>query len=256
MTFKEFWTNENNPILKDTEYMYGTRHLVVILISLIATVMLAISFSSKSEKAKQKLLKVFACVLLGFEIVTRIVNFIVIKRLTFATIMSIIFPLEICSVVVWVLIFAVFTKKELLYNFVASIGLLATIVFLLFPAVGLNRVNMSFSCVYSIVTHIISFICSVLALVFGYAKFEIKKIWQLYLCVLGMFAWGAIIDFLIIPGSNFMYLRTIPIPLNFNFPYQILYGLFIIIYVLAFYLVQIFKKRDNKNNAQKNAKSH
>lgn len=255
MTFKEFWTNENNPILKETEYMFHTRHIVVLLVAIIATVMLAISFSSKSEKAKQRLLRVFAWSLLGFEILSRIVNCFVVKHFTLANIIRIIFPLEICSVVVWVLIFAVFTKKELLYEFVATIGLLATAVFLLFPAVGLNRVNMSFTCVYSIVTHIISFVCSVLVLTFGYAKFEIKKIWQLYLCVIGMFAWGAVVDFLLIPGSNYMYLRTIPIVLNINFPYQILYGLFVAIYVFAFYLLQMFKHHENKNNLQKNAKS-
>ena len=70
-----------------------------------------------------------------------------------------------------------------------------------------------------------------------------------------MFAWGAVVDFLLIPGSNYMYLRTIPIVLNINFPYQILYGLFVAIYVFALYLLQMFKHHENKNNLQKNAKS-
>ena len=243
MTFKEFWTNENNPTLEAGSSVITNRQLVVWLIVIVASVLLTINFSQKPQKARQVLLYVFAGTLLFFEVASRVVNFIVTPNLSFGDIIKILLPLEICSVVVWVVIVAIFVKKQFMYNFAAIVGLFAMGAFLLFPAVGINRAFMSFTCIYSTVSHMIGFVCAVLLLNFKMCKFEMKQIWHVYLCFAIMFVWGALFDFLIFPGSNYMYLVEDPLKLKMQFPYHIIYGLFIAAYVFVFYLMTYIKKK-------------
>ena len=247
MSFKDFWTNENNPILEQSEYMYGTRHLLILLCVTILAVMLSIIFSSKSKKSQQILLYVLAGILLFFEISIRIVNLIVISEYSFKNIATIILPREICSIMVWVFIITIFTKKQVLYNFSVIGGLLATVIFLLYPAVGLNRTYMSFACIYSVVSHMIAFIYGVLMLSFGLVRFEFNKIWHIYLCFVIMFLWGVLLDFVIFPGENYMYLINDPLQLNVKVPYQIIYGIALVIYVAIYYIVSYLKLKIIKN---------
>lgn len=251
MTFKDFWTNENNPKLPKAEYMYGTRHLIVLLIVVMASVLLSIYFSQKSQKAKQRLLYSLASVLLFFEITSRIVDFFITPNIDFGMVLKILLPMEMCSVVVWVFIIAIFTKKRVLYEFSAIVGLFATLAFLLFPAVGLNRTYMSFTCIYSTVSHMVGFVCAILIMTLGFVKFELKKIWQVYLCYAIMFAWGVLLDLVIFPGSNYMYVLEDPLELNMKFPYQVLYLAIIAIYTLAFYLIPYLKQKFEKKSKAK-----
>jgi uncharacterized membrane protein YwaF len=196
-------------------------------------------------------LYVLGSVLLFFEIASRIVNFFITPDLNFEKIMKILLPMEMCSVMVWMFIIAIFAKKQLLYNFCTIGGLLATLAFLLFPAVGLNRTYMAFTCIYSVVSHMVGFVCAILLMTLGFTKFEMKKIWQVYLCFVIMFAWGVLLDLVIFPGSNYMYVLEDPLELGLKFPYQILYLAIIIVYIFAFYLISCLKNKIQAKNSQK-----
>lgn len=139
----------------------------------------------------------------------------------------------------------------MLLNFGVIGGLLATVAFLLYPAVGLNRVYMSFTCIYSTFSHMLGFVTCVLMLTLGLAEFEFKKMWQTYLCFLVMFAWGALLNFVIFPGSDYMYMVNDPLELNLNFPYQILYALLLVVYIFIFYLIYYFKQKLNNRRTTK-----
>ena len=190
-------------------------------------------------------------ILLFFEITSRVVNLIIATDYSWQNITQIILPMHMCSVMVWVLIIAVFTKKQVLYDFAAIGGLLATVAFLLYPAVGLNRVYMSFTCLYSTISHSIGFIVAILLMSLGFAKFEWKRIWQPFLCFAIMFGWGALLDFVIFPGADYMYLRNDPLELGLSIPYHIVYTGILIVYILLFYIVywviQKIKNRRRKN---------
>ncbi|MBQ7307030.1 MAG: YwaF family protein, partial [Clostridia bacterium] len=162
MTFVDFWTNKNNPSLPKSEYLYNTRHIIVLIITVIACISLSIIFRKKEEKTKQLLFKIFAWIFLFFEVLSRLVNLIITSDYSLGNIAKIILPMHICSVVVVLIIIAIFTKNKLLINFTAICGLLSTLAFLLYPAVGLNRVFMSFTCIYSTFTHMLGFVCCIL----------------------------------------------------------------------------------------------
>ncbi|MBO5395010.1 MAG: YwaF family protein [Clostridia bacterium] len=237
MSFEEFWTNENNPSLPKSEYLYGTRHIIVLILTVIACVAFTLIFYKRSERAKRILFKVFASILLFFEVTSRIVNLIIAESLNFEEIMKILLPMHMCSVMVWVFIIAIFTKKQVLLNYGVIGGLLATIAFLLYPAVGLNKVYMSFTCIYSVFSHMLGFITVILLMTLKQVRFEFKKIWQPFVCFAIMFAWGVLLNWVIFPGSDYMYLRNDPLELGLSFPYHILYGIIIVLYTCLFYLI-------------------
>lgn len=253
MSFKDWWTNENNPSLPKSSYMWGYRHIIMLCVAVVAAIILSILFFKRSQKAKDILLKILASVLLFFEIASRIVNLIIANSYTFKSVFQIIMPLHICSVAVWVLIIGVFAKNRFLLNFACIVGLLATVAFLLFPAVGINKTYISFTCLYSITSHVTGFVVAILLMTLKFVKFEFKKIWQVLLCFAAMFLWGVLVDWVIIPGADYMYLRNDPLELNLNFPYHIIYVVIILAYISLFYLIPFIVKKIK--NSRQNSES-
>lgn len=250
MSFQDFWTNEHNPKLSKSEYLYNTRHIIVLAIVVLLSIILSVIFYKKSERAKNILFYVFGGVFLFFEIASRVVNLIIADTYTWESVAKIILPMHICSVMVWVFIVAIFSKKQFLINYSVVGGILATTAFLLYPAVGLNRVYMSFTCIYSTVSHMLGFVCCVLLMTLGRAKFSFKDIWQTFLCFAVMFVWGALLNFVIFPGSDYMYMVNDPLELNIKMPYQILYALIIVAYTCVYYVVYtLTHRKNNKQNA-------
>ena len=237
MSFSDWWTNKNNPSLTQAEYLFGTRHIVMICVAVLSVVILSILFCKKSQRAKNILLTILVSVLLFFEIVSRVVNLVICSDFSWQNILKIILPMHICSVAVVFLIIGYFSKNKVIINFVTIAGLLSTFAFLAYPAVGINRTYISFTCLYSIVSHVTGFVVACLLINLGYAKFKFKDIWQNYLCFAIMFVWGYLLDFVILPGSDYMYLRNDPLELNLGFPYHFLYGAILVVYILAFYLI-------------------
>lgn len=243
MTFKDFWTNNNNPSLPMSEYLYGTRHIFVLILTLAIILLLSFIFYRRSEKCKNILFNVMGYTLLTFEILSRVVNIIIEDNLNLESFAKIILPMHICSVMVWIFIISIFTKNKTLLNFASIGGILATLAFLLYPAVGLNRVYMSFTCIYSTVSHMIGFICAILMIVLKRVDFDIKHMWKTYVCFVIMFLWGALLNFVIFPGSDYMYMVNDPLGLNMKFPYQITYSILIAIYICLFYLITFIKNK-------------
>lgn len=251
MSFEDFWTNKNNPSLPKSEYLYGTRHIIVLAIVVVLCIVLSLIFYKKSQRTKQIVFNVFGWIFLFFEVASRVVNLIIAENLTLKAVLKILLPMHICSVMVWVFIIAIFSKKQPLINFSVVGGILATLAFLLYPAVGLNKTYMSFTCIYSTVSHMLGFVCCILLLTLKQAKFEMRDIWQVYLCFAIMFGWGALLNFVIFPGSDYMYMINDPLELDINFPYQILYGLILVVYVLVYYIISLAVKSVKNRKKQK-----
>ena len=256
MSLHDWFTNENNPSLSQKEYLFGTRHIVMICIAILSVIVLSVVFYKKSQKSKNILLTILVSILLFFEIVSRIVNLVICTNFSWQNILEILLPMHICSVAVVTLIIAYFSKNKLLINFSTVLGILATSIFLLYPAVGINRTHVSFTCLYSIISHVTGFVVVCLLINLGYAKFILKDIWQNYVCFVIMFGYGALLDFVILPGSDYMYLLNDPLELGLGFPYHIVYGAILTIYIFTFYFVTFVvdkikkcKQNDNVTNA-------
>ncbi len=243
MSFHDWWTNENNPSIPQQEYLYGTRHIIMLAVALVLVVVLSIVFARKSQKAKNILLTILISILLFFEISSRVVNLAICTDFSWQNILKILLPMHICSVAVVTLIIGYFSKNKILMNFSTVVGFLATIAFLLYPAVGINKMYISFTCLYSITSHIVGFVVSCLLINLGFVKLKFNDIWQTFLCFAIMFAYGVLLDFVILPGSDYMYLVNDPLSLDITFPYQIIYGALIALYILVFYVVLNIKNK-------------
>jgi len=103
--------------LSKSEYLYGTRHLIVLGLVVLACIVLTCIFYKRSDRAKGILFKVFASILLFFEIASRVVNLIIEKNYTLESVAKILLPMHMCSVMVWVFIIAIFTKKRSLLEY-------------------------------------------------------------------------------------------------------------------------------------------
>ena len=53
MSFHDWWTNENNPSLPKSEYLYGTRHIIVLVTVAVLTILFSLLFYKKSEKIRR-----------------------------------------------------------------------------------------------------------------------------------------------------------------------------------------------------------
>ena len=244
MSFLDWITNSNNPDLDKSEYLFGTRHIIMLAITFILCVGLSLLFRKRSEKSKNVLLYSLASILLFFEITTRIVNLWILDVYNVKTILDVLLPMHICSVMVWVIIIGIFSKSKILLNYSAIVGFLATLAFLLYPAVGINQKYMAFTNIYSTVSHMIGFTISILLMTLKRVEFKFSKIWQPYLCLIIMFTWGYLLNWVIFPGSDFMYMRNDPLGLELNFHYYFLYIPILIVYVLSFYVISAcFKKK-------------
>lgn len=247
MSFRDFWTNQNNPKLDKSVYLYGTRHIIVLALVVVLSIALSLIFRKKSERTKNILFNIFGWLFLFFEVASRVVNLIIADSYTVESVAKIILPMHICSVMVWVFIFAIFTKKQFLINYSVIGGILATTAFLAYPAVGLNRVYMSFTCIYSTFSHMLGFICCMLLMTLGKANFRFKDIWKTFFCFAVMFVWGAILNFIIFPGSDYMYMINDPLELTLPIPYQIVYVALIIVYTLIYYISYTLSHRKRLN---------
>ena len=248
MTFIDWLTNNNNPSLEKSEYLFGTRHIIMLVMTALLCVFVGLIFRKRSDKAKNVFFHFCATILLFFEIATRVVNLWFASSYTIESVAKIILPMHICSVMVWVIIIGIYSNNKLLLNYSSIAGLLATFAFLVYPAVGINQKYMAFTNIYSTVSHMIGFILAISLMTLRKVEFRFKKIWQPYLCLIIMFTWGYLLNWVIFPGSDYMYMRNDPLELNLSFPYQYLYVGILIVYVFMFYFINLFtrKRVDNR----------
>ena len=253
MTFKDWFYNTNNPRLPKSEYLYGTRHIILLVLTALLCIGVYFLFRKRKEKTKNIFLYLCGSILLFFEIASRVVHLVIAETYTLESVTKIILPMHMCSVMVWVFIIGIFSKNKLLLRYSAIMGLLSTLAFLLYPAVGINQKYMAFTNVYSTFSHMLGFVLCVSLMSLRIVDFRFKKIWQPLVCFAVMFCWGAILNFLIFPGSDYMYMVNDPLELGLPFPYQILYVGILLLYTTAFYLVYwLVQKVKNKKLAKNN----
>lgn len=243
MTFIDWLSGDNNPNLPRSEFLYGTRHLAVIVIVLTIAITLSLIFFNKSQKAKRILFLICGYIFLFFEITQRVLKLIFTDDYSFQNIMKIILPLFFCSIMVCFIIVAIFSNKQDLLNFGAIGGFLVTLAYLILPAVGLNKTYLSFDALYSIISHSLGFIVSICLVTTRYAKFNFKDIWKSYLTAAIMIIYGVIMSLYAFPGDDYVFIINNPLEFEWIVPYQIIYIIFIAIYITIFYLTEFIINR-------------
>ena len=249
MTFNEWiFSSYDNPTIKG---QWGLLHILVLILCIAIIVAISLIFRNKSEKTKRIVLFILVGLIFVFEITRRVVNIIKADYFTFDSIMYIILPRPWCAIACWTLIISVFVNKKYFYNFASMTALLCTLIFFAYPGVGFNNEYILFENLYSIATHSLLLITSIVLITLNFTKFEYKTIWKEVICYLVVLAYVFIEIYILKVESDPMYFMSgndVMEILGVSYGvYLVLYIVFSLVYFNLFYLIgdrkNVFKKR-------------
>ena len=251
MTFKEWLLSSYpNPHI---DSQWGILHIAVLIMSICATISIALIFRSKSEKTRKIVIYVLACTVLFFEMARRILNIIKNPGMNLGDMLYTLLPRPWCAISCWALMIAVWSNKQFLYNTASFTALLCSIIFFAYPGAGFNSEYMLFENIYSIATHALLLITSITFITLKFTNFEYKTIWKDLIC-LGVIFLYAFYEIWVLGISDdplyFMPDNDVQNILGLEYPaFLIIYIVFMFIYVNLFYLIN-----DRKNVYEKFSK--
>lgn len=243
MTFHD-WLFSNYPENSAIQGQWGPLHIVTLAACIVLIVVLSCLFAKKSERTRQRVILVLAICILVFEVARRVINFSRGETLTFTFFLYLILPRPWCAISCWFMIVAAFAKKRFLYNFCAMNALLCALVFFAYPSVGFNHRHILFENVYSIATHSLLLISSVVLMTLNLTSFQLRKgnLLKEGGLLVGMYAYTFIETFWLkiepnpmqlLPNNDVQKVLGLPYP-----PYLVVYFVFLAVYFSAFYVVQ------------------
>lgn len=230
---------------------WGWQHIVTLGVCAVAVVLLSLLFRKKSEKAKRILLWIFAAIILAFGIVRRVVGFIKEPNPDFTKIMYILLPRPGCAIACWAVVIAVVFNKKSLYNFASILGILCGIIFFAYPGAGFNKEVYVFENYYSIFTHSLFFVSSLLFITLGFTEFRYKGSWKEAIYLIALYVYSILQIYVLKISADPMYFMPggdIQAMVGLNYTtYIALYVVFMIVYFNLFYLIgdrkSVFKRR-------------
>lgn len=243
MSLKEWLFSEGIEKLSREEYLYNTKHIIGIVLAISFVFLFGLLFKN-NKKGQNIVLTSIACILLFFEITSRIIDFIELNEYTFAKLYDCFMPCHFCSVMVVLLIITHFFKIKKLYSIISIGGILATSTFLLYPSVGFNTNIIGFSQLYSIASHILGFIYAILLLIYGKAILDLKNLKRILIFFVLIICYALLLEFVINPGSNYYYFFEDEIGLDVPLIlYQLLIIGILVIYVSLVFLINYIIKK-------------
>ena len=253
MSFWDWFLSVDNPSLPQSEYLYGPRHLAVLAAVVVATIVVSLILAKRSPRAKQIALYVFACVLVFMEVSGRGVALYKTTDYSIGHLAQTLIPMHFCAICVWTFIISIFARCRPLLRASVIAGMLATVLYLLFPAVGLNKTFIGYTEFYSVFTHCFAFVVCVATMAMGATNFKWREIWQptLYFAIAVLY--GVLLNFVIFPGADYMYMREDPLPFSVpGVPYQVFMVVILAGVISLFYAFPSLKRWIQKKvNAKK-----
>ncbi len=246
----------DNPMINGR---WGIWHILTIVISILSiiTLIIVVKKVKNKEKSKKIIVTVLASFLIFFEIMIRIVKFKVYSHiLTFKWVVKFLLPYVWCAISCWALIFSVFINKKFFYNYASTSALLCSVMFFISPGVGFHNKYITFWNLYSIVTHAILFVMSVLLIKFNFADFKYKGFWKELICYAVTFLYSILTTCVFHMEKDPMYfmpngdIQLDILGISYGL-YLSLYIIFVLLYINSFYLIadrNSIKKLFAKNN--------
>ena len=251
MSFKEWiFSSYPNPSING---QWGLLHILVLVFCIVSIIALSLIFRRKSERAKRIVIFVLVGLILLFEITRRVVNLVKADSYTLNSVLYLLLPRPWCAIACWTLIIGVFINRKFFYNFASMTALLCALIFFAYPSVGFNNEYILFENLYSIATHSLLLVTSIVLITLNFTKFEYKTIWKEVICYVVVLIYVFLEIYVLNIESDPMYF------LSGNEVMEILgvkYGLYLVLYIIfnfvyfnLFYLIgdrkNIFKKRIN-----------
>lgn len=239
MSFKDWiFSSYPNPSISG---QWGLMHILTLVLCVAVIVSVTLIFRNKSEKAKRIVLWVLAALILVFELTRRIVNLIKNTNWDATSVLYILLPRPWCAISCWATMISVLVNKKFFYNFASATSLICAIIFFAYPSVGFNNKYILFENLYSIATHSLILITSILLITLKFTKFEYKNIWKEAICFAVLLVYVFLeIYVLKIEGDPMYFMPNNDVMdiLSISYgAYLPLYILFMLVYLNAFYLI-------------------
>lgn len=255
MTFIDWLYSERPEGLDLVALPWGILHITVLLSVILLIVLITLIFRKKEYKKKRIVMMTITIGIIFFELARRIINLtrgdlVVDGNIDWFAIIHRLIPRPWCAISCWVMIISFFAKKKFLYNFAAITSLLTAVIFYIYPEVGFKN-HIAFEEIYSIATHSLLLIGSILLITLNFTDFRYKReedgIWYEYTCfaVIFIYAFVEIIfkiekdPLYFMPGNGIIDIIPLPYPLYLLFYIIFVFG----IWTNAFYLIPIIKKK-------------
>lgn len=251
MTFLEWLTSSYpNPSIHG---QWGVMHILTLLACIVIIVSFTFLFRSKSVKTRRAVMWCLVAIIILFEVTRRIINFAKATDFTFVSVLHILLPRPWCAISCFMIIVAVCANKRFLYNFISITGLICAIAFFAYPGVGFNNQYILFENLYSIVTHCLILICSVLMITLKFSKFEFKTMYKelvVFACVLTYVLFEIYVLKIENDPMYFMPENDIMEILGVSYPvFLVLYILVFALYFASFYVIsELHRKKKNKDD--------
>lgn len=239
MSFKDWiFSSYPNPSISG---QWGLMHILTLVLCVAVIVSVTLIFRNKSEKAKRIVLWVLVALILVFELTRRIVNLIKNTNWDVNSVLHILLPRPWCAISCWMLMISAIVNKKFFYNFTSPTSLICAIIFFAYPSVGFNNKYILFENLYSIATHSLILITSILLITLKFTKFEYKNIWKEAICFAVLLVYVFLeIYVLKIEGDPMYFMPNNDVMdiLSISYgAYLPLYILFMLVYLNAFYLI-------------------
>lgn len=255
--FYKWFTASGVEYLDQSTYLYKTMHIAIIVAVLALTILVFFLFRKKGERVQRNFLLGVATLMITCEIFTRLSKLLFHAEqgvLTLEQILKDVLPIHFCSVMIWVLIFAIIFDKRSVLSFGAVCGLIGCAVYLIYPVEGLDHSFFNIRMLNSPLTHGLGFVVCMNLFMWGFINIDLKDIWKTYILLSCLVIYGGIMN-IFLPGENYMFMVTNPTPINTGkIPYQVPFVLVAILVVFLIYLIpHLFKKI--KQRKQKTAQA-
>lgn len=242
-----------------TEYAYTGKHFLVLAFAIIGTIGIYFLFKKFTDSQRTKFLKITAFSLMILEIlaiISKLLYFADLNKLDFGQAIQVILPIHFCSVIIWVLIFAMLFDNKPMMSFGAICGFFGCLVYLLYPAEGLGASFIHIRAVNSVVSHSVGFMICTNLMLHKMIKLEIGDMWKTFVLLSGMVAWAGLMNWLFPYDANgnlnnYMFMMKNPTPITTNVvPYQLVFALIAVIVFSSFYIIPYLITKHKLKKAQ------
>ena len=226
---------------------WGALHIIVLSLCIAFIVISSILLKNKSKKTKYTILCVMAGILVFFGLARRIIGFAKATEFTLYNVLYTLLPRPGCAISCWLVVIAVIINKKFFYNFASIISILCSVVFFAYPGAGFLNEYILFENLYSIVTHAVFFIMCFCFITYGFVDFDYKTIYKEGVCLALLIVYTFLeIYVLKINSDPFYFMPNNEVMKILGMDYSLflpLFLVFIVVYLNAYYLIPMLKKR-------------
>ncbi len=251
---KEFFAwlfSQNNSNLKIG--LFDQWHFMYLFFTFAIPILLAFILKNKSDKAKEKTLRLYAYLTIGLYIID---FFIMPLSDSYDGISAYKLPFNICTIMAVFVPFAQFNPKfRPVKDVIVSLSIASSLMWMVYPGTALGgQPPFSYVIFQTFVYHSFLFAWGFLNLAFGSVRLEFKKIWKEFIAILLILVWAAFGNTVYDAGYNWFFIEESIFPFLSDeiMPFMVVFCVFgtcFVVYCIYYAVCAVIRKNSEKKKA-------